>query len=421
MNTLGTSLSIDISTLYLLAALVAVMLGLLLLFFWRKEKIAALGWWGIAYLMGGSSVALWTLLGPRLPGPAVLALNMIGFVACGMVWTATRVFHGRKPLWAAMAAGALIWLGVAVLGMEYGTLSMLTGAAVIAVYGGLTASELWRERRKTMRGRGPAVLVPVLHGVVLMLPIVLGELMQSSMQGLDSRSGWVIAFAIELVLYAVGTVFIIFMLMAERVLTAHKRAASVDPLTGLLNRRGFAEATARMSEREARAERSVTVMIFDLDHFKSVNDRFGHFVGDDVLKLFASVLSSNLRITDLVGRVGGEEFAAMLPCSLDEGLIAAERVRQAYAECGARVEDVNLETTVSVGLAGGAAGLPLDVLLASADSALYRAKRAGRNRCEVVRDEMLSLERVPRILSPSLAVRKATPLEVPAGAGDASE
>ena len=141
-------------------------------------------------------------------------------------------------------------------------------------------------------------------------------------------------FSVELVLYAVGTVFVIFMLVSERAVTAHKTAASMDPLTGMFNRRGFAEACARVIEREANAGRPVTVMIFDIDHFKSINDRFGHPAGDEILKLFATVVVNNLRISDLSGRIGGEEFAALLPCSLEEGVLAAERVREAFEASG---------------------------------------------------------------------------------------
>ena len=149
---------------------------------------------------------------------------------------------------------------------------------------------------------------------------------------------WVTVFSIELVLYAVGTVFVIFMLVSERAVTAHKTAASMDPLTGMFNRRGFAEATSRVIEREANAGRPVTVLIFDIDHFKSINDRFGHPAGDEILKLFATVVINTLRITDLSGRIGGEEFAALLPCSLEEGVVAAERVREAFAASGIVVE-----------------------------------------------------------------------------------
>ena len=199
-------------------------------------------------------------------------------------------------------------------------------------------------------------------------------------------------FSIELVLYAVGTVFVIFMLVSERTVTAHKNAASVDPLTSLFNRRGFAEACARVIDREAKAGRPVTVLIFDIDHFKGINDRFGHPAGDEILKLFSTVVVNNLRISDLSGRIGGEEFAALLPCSLEEGVLVAERVREAFEASDIVVEEGKVDTTVSIGVAGGPAGTELEVLLAAADTALYQAKRSGRNRVETAEELPLSLE-----------------------------
>jgi diguanylate cyclase (GGDEF)-like protein len=249
-----------------------------------------------------------------------------------------------------------------------------------------------------------------MHGAVLMLPIVLGDMFRSG-DAANMEQAWVVAFAAELVLYAVGTVFIIVMLVSERTVSVHKTAASVDPLTGLLNRRGFSEATGRMIEREAKAGRPVTVMIFDIDHFKSVNDRFGHAAGDDVLQVFSDVVVSSLRITDLVGRVGGEEFAALLPCSVEEALLAAERVREAFEASGIAVDEVPLETTVSIGVAGGPAQTELEVLMASADTALYQAKRSGRNRVEVAVEQPLSLENSRR----KLASVAASPAESEVG------
>lgn len=392
----GTTMSLDISTLYLVATLVAALLGALLLFFWRQEKIEALGWWGAAYILGAASIALWTVSGNDLGGWLSLAVNAVGFMACGMVWDAARVFHGRPANWIGVIAGPALWIGAS-LALDPMTpeLRMHLGAAIVAAYAALTAGELWRERRKNLRARWPAIFVPLLHGVVLMLPIVLGDLMRAQDEAVASI--WVAAFAAELVLYAVGTVFIIFLLVSERTVSAHKTAASVDPLTGLLNRRGFGEATSRMIEREAKAGRPVTVMIFDIDHFKSVNDRFGHAAGDDVLKVFAHTVASTLRITDLVGRVGGEEFAALLPCSMEESLVAAERVRAAFEASGVAIDDVPLETTVSIGVAGGPADTELEVLMASADTALYQAKRGGRNRVEAANEELpLSLEQSRR-------------------------
>jgi diguanylate cyclase (GGDEF)-like protein len=385
-------MSLDSITLYFVATMVAALLGAMLLFFGRQEKNAALKWWGTAYLLGAASVALWTMAGERLGEVLSLALNAIGFIACGMVWNAARVFHGRKPIWPGLLLGAIAWVAaVASLDPNNASLRLTIGAAIVAVYAALTATELWSERRKSLQRRWPAFLVPVLHGFVLMLPIVLGDILMPAGEKFGS-SIWVMVFSIELVLYAVGTVFVIFLLVSERTVTAHKTAASVDPLTGMLNRRGFAEACARVIEREAVAGRPVCVMIFDIDHFKGINDRFGHPAGDEILKLFATVVVNNLRLSDLSGRVGGEEFAALLPCPLDEGVVAAERVREAFEASGVLCEDGKVDTTVSIGVAGGPAGTELEVLLAAADTALYQAKRGGRNRVEAAEELPLSLE-----------------------------
>jgi diguanylate cyclase (GGDEF)-like protein len=383
---------LDTSTLYLVATMVAAMLGAMLLFFGRQENIPALQWWGTAYLLGAASVALWTLAADSLGPLLALALNAVGFIACGMVWNASRVFHGRKPNLPGLVFGAIAWVAaVKLLPADAAALRLTIGAGIVAAYAALTATELWTERRRTMQSRWPAIAVPVLHGFVLMLPIVLGRLLHPDSE-MFSGSIWVTVFAIELVLYAVGTVFVIFMLVSERTVTAHKNAASMDPLTGMFNRRGFAEATSRVIEREANGGRPVTVMIFDIDHFKSINDRFGHPAGDEILKLFAAVVVNSLRISDLSGRIGGEEFAALLPCSLEEAVVVAERVREAFEGSGIVDDTGPVATTVSIGVAGGPAGTELEVLLAAADTALYQAKRSGRNRVEAAEELPLSLE-----------------------------
>jgi diguanylate cyclase (GGDEF)-like protein len=387
-----SEMSLDSITLYLVATMVAALLGAMLLFFGRQENNPALIWWGTAYLLGAASVALWTLAGHALGARLSLALNAVGFLACGMVWNAARVFHGRNPNVVGLGLGAAVWVAAAVT-LDPGStaLGLTIGAAIVAIYAALTAAELWTERRKSLQRRWPALVVPVLHGSVLMLPIVLGDLLH----GTDEKFGssiWVTMFSVELVLYAVGTVFVIFMLVSERTVTAHKTAASMDPLTGMLNRRGFSEACARLIEREANAGRPATVLIFDIDHFKGINDRFGHPAGDELLKLFATIVLSSLRISDLSGRIGGEEFAALLPCPLEEGVLAAERVREAFEASGIVSEQGPVDTTVSIGVAGGPAGTELEVLLAAADTALYQAKRSGRNRVEAAEELPLSLE-----------------------------
>jgi diguanylate cyclase (GGDEF)-like protein len=403
-------MSLDSITLYFVATMVAALLGAMLLFFGRQENNSALKWWGCAYLLGAASVAVWTLEGHALSAMWSMALNAAGFIACGMVWSAARVFHGRKPSLPGLMLGAIAWIAaIMTLDPHAVQLRVTTGAAIVAIYAALTARELWTERRRTLQRRWPAIAVPVLHGVVLLLPILLGDFLRPSDQAFSS-SIWVTVFSIELVLYAVGTVFVIFVLVSERTVTAHKNAASTDPLTGMFNRRGFAEACTRVIEREAVAGRPVTVLIFDIDHFKGINDRFGHPAGDELLKLFSTVVINGLRITDLSGRIGGEEFAALLPCSLEEGVLAAERVREAFAASGIVCEEGPVETTVSIGVAGGPAGTELEVLLAAADTALYQAKRGGRNRVEAAEELPLSLEHWRRKTAGLAAPARARPV-----------
>jgi diguanylate cyclase (GGDEF)-like protein len=385
-------MSLDSMTLYFVATMVAALLGAMLLFFGQQERNPALKWWGTAYLLGAASVALWTLASNSLGEMLSLALNAVGFVACGMVWNASRVFHGRKPNLPGLVLGAIAWIAAVMMLDPHASAMRLTiGAAIVAIYAALTAHELWSERRKSLKRRWPAIAVPVLHGFVLMLPIVLGDLLRPDDDKFTS-SIWVTIFSIELVLYAVGTVFVIFMLVSERRVSTHRTAAAMDPLTAMFNRRGFAEACSRVIEREAKAGRPVTVLIFDIDHFKRINDSFGHPAGDEILKLFAAIVVSNLRISDISGRIGGEEFAALLPCGLEEGVFVADRVREAFATSGITCEDGPIDTTVSIGVAGGPAGTELEVLLAAADTALYQAKRGGRNRVEAAVELPLSLE-----------------------------
>jgi diguanylate cyclase (GGDEF)-like protein len=399
---------LDSLTLDIVATLVAALLGAMLLLLGREDNSPALRWWGAAYLLGSVSMALWTLIGSRFGEVVPLLLSAVGLIACAMVWNAARVFHGERPHLVGLLLGPIVWISAGILFGPAAEAQRLTvGASLVAAYAMLTAAQLWQERRRHLQRRWPALIVPVLHGFVLMLPILLGNVLRDG-NG-TFAAAWVTIFSIELVLYAVGTVFVIFMLVSERIVSAHKRAALIDPLTGLFNRRGFSEASGRVIEREAREGCRVSVLIFDIDHFKSINDRFGHPAGDEILKLFAAVVVNKLRTSDISGRIGGEEFAALLPCSLDEAVIAAERVRQAFAASDIVCDEGPVDTTVSIGVAGGPAGTELDVLLAAADTVLYKAKRAGRNRVEAAAELPQPPERV-RYQN----TRRATQMQAPA-------
>jgi diguanylate cyclase (GGDEF)-like protein len=216
-----------------------------------------------------------------------------------------------------------------------------------------------------------------------MCPIPLASVLPDDNGVIALTSGWIAIFTLEVMLYVVGTAFLVLVLSKERSVRIHKDAASTDELTGVLNRRGFLSGATLLIERFAKRREPVSVLVFDLDNFKRVNDSFGHAVGDETLRLFASVASINMRASDIFGRFGGEEFVAILPGNVNDAAIAAERVRAAFEVAGTMVCDQLARATVSIGVASGEPGADVISLIAAADRALYKAKDRGRNRIEL--------------------------------------
>jgi diguanylate cyclase (GGDEF)-like protein len=163
------------------------------------------------------------------------------------------------------------------------------------------------------------------------------------------------------------------------------RLAERDDLTGLLNRRAIVRKAVELLTRARESRGSLIIGLVDLDHFKSINDRFGHAVGDQLLQRFAAVLRTSLHTREVFGRYGGEEFLVLFPdCTLDEARQSAERLRSALRDQRLRIEDQDVSVTLSLGLAGYEAGDVLfDQVARRADIALYVAKTQGRDRVEV--------------------------------------
>lgn len=185
-----------------------------------------------------------------------------------------------------------------------------------------------------------------------------------------------------------GTLFA-FLLRDDMELEADRRLirlATTDELTGLLNRGAFDRELAREFERARRYERSLALMLFDIDHFKRVNDTYGHPIGDQVLRAVGKVVLSTVRACDLPGRYGGEEFAVGLSeTSIEGAAAAAERIRKAIAGSVYRTERGDFRITVSTGVVALAGNLGLNDLVRRADAALYEAKQGGRDRIVVDR------------------------------------
>src|SRR5262249_47733865 len=145
------------------------------------------------------------------------------FLACGMIWNAARLFHGRPVLWGAMATGATLWLAASMAPefAEAPTARMVLSSAIVSIYAVLTAVELWRERRKHLLRRWPAIFVPLLHGAVFLFPMSLAALLPEDSGIVALASGWMALFVLEVMLYVVGTAFIVLVLSQQRAVRIH--------------------------------------------------------------------------------------------------------------------------------------------------------------------------------------------------------
>lgn len=159
------------------------------------------------------------------------------------------------------------------------------------------------------------------------------------------------------------------------------RRATTDELTGLYNRRAFFESVQKELARVRRSGVGFSLLLMDIDFFKQVNDTYGHAAGDAVLRILADTLRSTLRVVDVAARMGGEEFAILLPETQEnEAHRVAERLRQAIAAAEAHVGVHTIRVTISIGVAALSANTPdPDTLLHAADEALYAAKARGRD------------------------------------------
>jgi diguanylate cyclase (GGDEF)-like protein len=187
--------------------------------------------------------------------------------------------------------------------------------------------------------------------------------------------------------FFVGTIFQLcttfgFVLMLNYKLVERMRhMAGEDWLTGALNRRSLEDAAIRMEANCQRFNLGIAMLLIDLDHFKQINDRYGHQFGDQVLAEFARIVNGSIRAGDLFGRYGGEEFCILLPnTSEEEALVQADRLRLAFEADMAVFLNKRLDCTISVGVSESSqVGMGFNQLFAAADRALYAAKQRGRN------------------------------------------
>jgi len=398
-------MSFEVNTLFLLTIDVEAILGLLLLLVWvQSTRVHAVAWWASAHLMRAVSVMLYGLYGSV---PDLLSIdlpNVLLFSSFGVTWNGARVFNGREALPGSLIAGAGLWLLASQWpGFEPGSeVRGQLSALIIATYTWLTAHEFWRGRNEPLVSRWPAIVLFFTHGAMFLLRTPLNSLLHGKDSDGLLSSAWLSVLSLEAFLMTIATAFILLAMSKERTELRHKTAAMTDPLTGLLNRRAFLQDAESLLQQQTARDRPIAVLLIDLDHFKSINDRFGHAVGDKVLQIFAKTTRGGLRQTDLVGRLGGEEFTVVLAdAGMDNAYLVADRLRKAFAAAAAVVDGETIYATASIGVSVIIdPRQDLAKLITLADQALYLAKARGRNRVEVapieVADELSELPAIVR-------------------------
>jgi diguanylate cyclase (GGDEF)-like protein len=376
---------IDLATLMMVEAFVAAVSALaILISIPRGPDSRGAVWW----VLGGLTIA--TALALRLYGvasaepAAVRVTTYIFILGAGIYWTAARVVSGRAPVYPLLLAGIVAYGALTIAPPIALPPSVWTelSLGIIAAYFLGGAIELARSRQRFF-ARWPLFTLFVIYGALFVVGTFESTMTATPETGIVTLASWFGLVHFESIVFTVGTAAFVISIVRERGEVRQRRLAETDEVTGVATRRAVLEQAEASLQRCLTDDAPFSVAVFDLDRFKSINDRFGHAVGDAVLRRFGETVRTILRADDTLGRIGGEEFALLLPkTEIADAMEIAERVRAAFeADCKV-LDGVAIGGTVSVGVAAARRDSTVQSLLIAADAGLYEAKARGRNRVE---------------------------------------
>ncbi|WP_371866959.1 GGDEF domain-containing protein [Duganella fentianensis] len=344
-----------------------------------RDSPPEMRWWATGNLVISAGLALTNLEG--VP-PLLCALVGYSLIALGiaLVLRGVRVHCGDT-----LATGQIVLITlIAMLVSGYFTLIEPSVRGRIAFSGfyfgvlnwmcGYAAGRYSSERGVPIAVTGFGLLgtALVVRGMHLLMQEGPVDLSSSTVLGIT-----MLTVPLGQVCTSFGLILMVMWRYAERL----RQLSSIDALTGALNRAGLEDQGGRLALRLQRARRDLAVLMIDVDHFKQINDSFGHAAGDEVLRCLTRLLRQELRPMDVLARIGGEEFVLVLD-GVDPAaaLRLAERLRARIADEAVQCEGASVAYTVSIGVvASAAAGYELPALMAAGDRAMYEAKRRGRN------------------------------------------
>ncbi len=379
-------MNLDVPTLFFVSTVISLLMAgwVGLMAYGKPAEDSLWPWFAslVCYFLGNTIVALRETLSLML---IVVLANTLYAVGLGLMLVAVRRFQGA-PLkrWQVLVPvlAAPLLLSSAVF-----TSAEARVYAALAVYGSQVCLRLWalHDRRHPIEGRGCYLLQAAFGGLLL---ILLGRALAVAMGWYEAteliRNTPLQALLFMVLSCVVLSVTLGFVYLSmERAEMRYRVMALSDMLTEVPNRRAITDALERAVSRARRDGEMVGVLLLDIDHFKRVNDSYGHQAGDVVLRGVAQAVRSRLRGHDQVGRFGGEEFLVVLPgADLEGAMTVAESLRQTVESTPVQWGARSITVTISIGVRGGivTAGETAETLVGAADAAMYRAKQAGRNR-----------------------------------------
>jgi diguanylate cyclase (GGDEF)-like protein len=376
----------DPLTLLTIAVIALVsMSGLLLVLSFSEREANALRWFAATFLCGAVGIVL-LLSSPHaydtLPREFASAVFLLGY---GFLFTACRRFNRRPVIWPAVFVAPILWLALCWTFTPSVPVRVGVVSAMMAVFCLACAAELRFGDRDAIRGRNGAAIVLVIHGLFYLSRSILHPILMPGQPWIEKpASPWGAVLGAETLVFVFFFGFLTIAMTRERTAQRLRKASLEDVLTGIGNRRALIQSGRALLERGETDGHGIACILFDLDHFKTVNDTHGHDAGDRLLIRFATMAVESLPLTCLFCRIGGEEFAALLPdTGFAEASAFAETIRAAFEHCAIPGRGGPISATVSAGISVSAprdAGI--EALLSRADVNLYRAKARGRNRVE---------------------------------------
>jgi diguanylate cyclase (GGDEF)-like protein len=386
-------LQLDSFTILVACSGLLVLVGCVFVLLWLGDRRSTwMLWWGLPLMSNGLALILLMRPGWDSQFFPIAFGNAARIFGLGCLWYGIRLFEGRRPPWGVITAISVTWIGLCLYPpfLANMTARIATVSLLNALICGFAVAELWHNRADGLRSRLPTMIVFMSYGVLMLGRTALSGHAPFPVGSGPLDSTWFGVFTWLVVAHALFAAFFFLAMTMERREAEQRSYALSDPLTSLLNRRAFGDFAQRMARRRAGLRDPMALLVLDLDHFKQINDRHGHDVGDRLLKAFADASEDSVRPTDQLFRMGGEEFCFVLPSTtLDDAIVVAERIRHTFEGVEIETENGPASTTVSIGIAATSFAIDIEMLLAAADAAVYEAKARGRNRVVVAEPSTL--------------------------------